>query len=184
MLRTGLTLFRKTNSNSFQRTLSSSSNTPISALDVFTNSCYHRIDFKINENNTVQDAVNRFSTFNIGCLAVTNDENKLVGVCSERDYITKVAALKKKSDEVKIKDICTYKPYTIMAKKTDSLNVCMNKMIYKDIRHLLVVDENDKEFIGMISIRDLIKEINARNNDIINRLTDFNMGKGAYFSSE
>ena len=32
----------------------------------------------------------------------------------------------------------------------------MNKMMFKDIRHLLVIDEKNEEFIGMISIKDLI----------------------------
>jgi CBS domain containing-hemolysin-like protein len=60
----------------------------------------------------------------------------------------------------------------------------MNKMMVKDIRHLLVIDDKDEEFIGMISIKDLIKEMNEKNHEIITRLTDFGMGKGAYFSSE
>jgi CBS domain containing-hemolysin-like protein len=49
---------------------------------------------------------------------------------------------------------------------------------------LLVIDDKNEEFIGMISIKDLIKEINQKNSEIITRLTDFGMGKGAYFSSE
>jgi len=158
--------------------------TPVSAMDVFQKSCYHKIDFKINEESSVQQAVNRFTAFNIGCLAVTDNNNKVVGVCSERDFITKVASLRKNSETVKVKEICTYGPNTIIAKKSDSLNTCMNKMMFKDIRHLLVIDDKNDEFIGMISIKDLIKEMNQKNNEIITRLTDFGMGKGAYFSSE
>jgi len=158
--------------------------TPVSAMDVFTKSCYLKIDFKINENSPVQEAVNRFTAFNIGCLAVTDNNNKVVGVCSERDFITKVASLRKNSEIVKVKEICTYGPNTIIASKSDSLTTCMNKMMFKDIRHLLVIDDKNGEFIGMISIKDLIKEINQKNNETISRLTDFGMGKGAYFSSE
>lgn len=158
--------------------------TPVSAMDVFQKSCYHKIDFKINEESSVQEAVNRFTAFNIGCLAVTDGNNKVVGVCSERDFITKVASLRKNSETVRVKEICTYGPNTIIAKKSDNLNTCMNKMMFKDIRHLLVIDDKNDEFIGMISIKDLIKEINQKNSEIITRLTDFGMGKGAYFSSE
>jgi len=158
--------------------------TPVSAMDVFTKSCYHKIDFKINEDSPVQEAINRFTAFNIGCLAVTDNNNKVVGVCSERDFITKVASLRKNSETVKVKEICTYGPNTIIATKDDSLTTCMNKMMFKDIRHLLVIDDKNEEFIGMISIKDLIKEITQKNNEAITRLTDFGMGKGAYFSSE
>ena len=154
-----------------------------SAMNVFEKSCYHKIDFKINEDAPVKEAIQRFSAFNIGCLAVTNNSNNVVGVCSERDYISKVAALDKNMKDVKVKDICTYSPI-IIATKDDSLDSCMSKMLFKDIRHLLILDDKKDEFVGMISIKDLIKEIMKKNNDIITRLSDFKTGKGAFFGSE
>jgi predicted transcriptional regulator len=155
-----------------------------SAMNVYKKSCYFKIDFKINEDRPVTDAVLRFSAFNIGCLAVTDKENKVVGVFSERDLITKVCAQHKPLDTVKIKEVCTYSPNIIIAKKEDSVETCMNKMMFKDIRHLLVIDDKNEEFIGMISIKDLIKEIIKNKTDIITRLSDFKIGKGAYFGSE
>jgi len=152
-----------------------------SAVSVFEKSCYHKIDFKIHEDSDVKDAVNRFTAFNIGCLAVTNSENKVVGVCSERDFITKVAALNKDMTSTKVKDICTYAPI-IIAKKDDSLETCMSKMLFKNIRHLLIYDKT--EFIGVISIKDLIKPLIDKNKYVVTKLSDFNMGKGAFFGSE
>jgi predicted transcriptional regulator len=160
------------------------SKTTVSALSVFKNSCYHKIDFKINEENTANNAVKRFAAFNIGCLAVTDAKNEVIGVLSERDYINKVAALEKDDITTKIKDICTYTPNVIIARKDDSIEQCMNKMLFKDIRHLLIMDDANNECIGMISIKDLIKEIMKDKDDIITRLTDFKIGKGGYFGSE
>ena len=154
------------------------------AFNVFEKSCYHKIDFKINEEASVKEAVARFTAFDIGCLAVTDNNNKVVGVCSERDYINKVAALDKSNLDTKVKDICSYGPKIIIAKKSDSLESCMTKMMFKDIRHLLVTDDKNEEFIGMISIKDLIKEILKDKSDKITRLSDFKIGKGAYFSSD
>lgn len=168
---------------STRRSISTTAGT-ISAMNVFENSCYHKIDFKINEESTVKEAVIRFSAFNIGCLAVTNNSNKVVGVLSERDYIKKIASLDRNAQDVKVKEICTYEPNIIIAKKEDTLETCMNKMMFKDIRHLLVIDEKNEEFIGMISIKDLIKEIMNKNKDIITRLSDFKIGKGGFFGSE
>jgi predicted transcriptional regulator len=156
----------------------------VSALSVFKNSCYHKIDFKISEDNTANNAVQRFAAFNIGCLAVTDSKNNVVGVLSERDYINKVSALGKSDASVKVKDICTYTPNIIIAKKDDTIEQCMNKMLFKDIRHLLVIDESNTEFLGMISIKDLIKEVMKNKDEIITRLSDFKIGKGAYFGSE
>jgi len=156
----------------------------ISALNVFEKSCYHKVDFKINQNACVQEGVIRFSAFNIGCLAVTNDENKVIGVFSEGDFINKVASVRKDSENVKIKEVCTMSPNIIIAKKSDALDECMRKMMIKNLRHLLLVDDDNENFIGMISIRDLVKEVNRKNHDIITKLSDFKIGKGAYFGSE
>ena len=162
-----------------------SSTTPlISALNVFEKSCYHSVDFKINENATTQEGVIRFSALNVGCLAVVNNSSNVIGIFSKRDFINKVAAVNKDSMNVKIKDVCTMAPNIIVAKKTDTLDDCMNKMMFKNIRHLLVLDEKDAKFVGMISIRDLIKEVNKKNKDLITRLSDFSLGKGAFFGSE
>ena len=167
-----------------RRNLSSINNImKTSAMNVFEKSCYHKIDFKINEDAPVKEAIQRFNAFNIGCLAVTNNSNKVVGVCSERDYISKVATLDTNMKDVKVKDICTYSPI-IIATKDDSLDSCMSKMLFKDIRHLLILDDKKDEFVGMISIKDLIKEIMKKNDDIVTRLSDFKIGKGAFFGSE
>ena len=169
------------------RTFSSNTSAELSkvtAFDVFQKSCYSRIDFKINESNNVKEALARFTAFNVGCLAVINNTNKLVGVVSERDYIKKVASLEKKNDNIFVKDICTYTPHIIVAYKDENINRCMQKMMFKDIRHLLIIDNKKDDFIGMISIRDLIREVQKENTEIITRLSDFNFGKGAYFGSE
>jgi signal-transduction protein with cAMP-binding, CBS, and nucleotidyltransferase domain len=153
----------------------------VSALSVFQNSCYHKIDFKINEESPVNHALYKFTAFNIGCLAVTNQQNHVVGVLSERDYLNKISAFGKDDKTVKIKEVCTYAPIVI-AKPDDSLEQCMKKMLVKDIRHLLVME--NAECMGLISIKDLIKELVRDKNDLITRLTDFKTGKGGFFGSE
>ena len=37
------------------------------------------------------------------------------------------------------------------------------------------------QVVGMLSIKDLIKEIQKEKDDIITKLSDFNIGKGAFF---
>jgi len=162
----------------------SSTTSRIHALDVFQRSCYYKVDFKINQEKSVNEAVMRFTAFNVGCLAVTDDNDKVIGVCSERDYINKIASLNKTNDNLKVKDISTFGPKIIVANQNDSLETCMQKMMFKDIRHLLLVDEKTSDCIGMISIKDLIKEILKDKNNMITRLSDFNLGKGAFFGSE
>jgi len=50
------------------------------------------------------------------------------------------------------------------------------------IRHLLIYDKT--LFIGLISIKDLIKPLIDKNKYVVTKLSDFNMGKGAFFGSE
>lgn len=151
----------------------------VSALSVYKNSCYRRIDFKIGENDPAKHALHKFSAYNIGCLAVTNPQNHVVGVLSERDYLHKVSVLGK-DDTIPVKDICTYAP--IIASPQDTIEKCMKKMLIKDIRHLLVMDQH--ECVGMISIKDLIHEIMRDKNNTITRLSDFKTGRGGFFGSE
>ena len=155
---------------------------PVTALDIYKKSCYYSIDYKINEESDVKEAVNRFTAFNVSCLAVTNNKNEVVGVCCGRDYINKVAAVDKQNVNVKVKDICTYSPKVMIAKVDDTLETCMNKMLFKNIRHLLIYDKT--VFVGLISIKDLIKPLIDKNKYVVTKLSDFNMGKGAFFGSE
>lgn len=155
-----------------------------SALAVFQHSCYKKVDFKIPEDSSVSEALKRFSALNVGCLAVTNSEKRVVGVVSKRDYINKVASLDKSHTGLIVKDICTFSPNIIVAKTTDSLDTCMNKMLFKDIRHLLIVDDENPNFVGMLSIKDLIQETMKGHKETVTRLSDFGLGKGAFFGSE
>jgi len=155
------------------------------ALRVFEKSCYHKLDFRIHQNKSVKEAVARFTAFNVGCLAVTDDQNRVIGVCSERDYINHVASSTSDSAvaSLQVKDICTFGPKIIVARPDDSLEVCMHKMMFKDIRHLLILNQ-EEDCVGMISIKDLIKEILKDKDEAITRLSDFKVGKGGFFGSE
>lgn len=63
-----------------------------SAKDALKKSCYFKIDFGISEDATVYEAVQRFAAYNIGALAVTNEDKRVIGIVSERDYVSKVSA--------------------------------------------------------------------------------------------
>lgn len=154
------------------------------AYEIYKKSCYNKVDFIIHEDRPVQEAIVRFSVLNISSLAVIDDNKKLSGVMSKRDYINKVAIYNKTHENIKVKDIFTYGNNVILAKKTDTLEMCMHKMLFKNIHHLLIVDDQDKNFIGMISMKDIIHEFMKDKEETITRLTDFNLGKGAFFGSE
>ena len=149
-----------------------------SASTAWEKSCYNKIDYTISDDLTVYEAVQRFSAYNVGALVTINGEGDISGVISERDYINKIALLGKTSKETRIKEIATTSHNLNVATKEDTINSCMEKMLSKDIRHLPLVDESGKA-IGLLSIKDLFKEVVQENNETISRLSQFALGKGA-----
>jgi len=148
----------------------------VSSLNIFESSIYNKINFRINENNPVQDAAIRFSAFNIDCLAVIDNSNKVVGLCNEHDYIKKVAILEKGLQNIKIKDICNYYPNVVTVKKQDTLETCIHYMNKYNSMHALVIDDNNPNFIGIISIKDLVQEIMKRSEFTTSKMSDYKSG--------
>jgi CBS domain-containing protein len=100
----------------------------------------------------------------------------MAGIISERDYIKKVSLLGKVSKETKIKEIFTQDANVVTASVTDSIDVAMDKMMSKSIRHLPIVDESQK-LVGFVSIKDLIKEVVTDKEDTLRALSDSVFGK-------
>jgi hypothetical protein len=67
----------------------------------------------------------------IGALAVTSaaDSTKIIGIVSERDYLTKVALLGKSSKTTPIIQICTHgEANLVTVNEDDSVDSCMKKV--------------------------------------------------------
>mmetsp|Transcript_11362 Transcript_11362/g.17882 ORF Transcript_11362/g.17882 Transcript_11362/m.17882 type:complete len:189 (+) Transcript_11362:60-626(+) len=155
----------------------------LTAEDARKVSGYNDIDYSINEDSPVIDAVQKFAAYNIGCLVTTDAEGNLSGVVSERDYITKIALLGRTSQDTTVKQIATTSSKLVTAKLDDSVEACMNKMLASDIRHLPLVNEAG-ELKGMISIKDLVKTAIHEKEQMIKVISDFALGKGGHFGSE
>ncbi|MEP7110425.1 MAG: CBS domain-containing protein [Ferruginibacter sp.] len=91
---------------------------------------------------------------NVSALVVTENE-KLVGIFSERDYARKVVLKGRSSKETRIQDIMTDKVITVTPDST--IDDCMQLMTDKFIRHLPVVEGD--QLVGIISIGDVVKYI-------------------------
>lgn len=101
------------------------------ADDAWRKSCFSGLDFSINDEASVYDAVQKLAGFNVGCLVTVDDEGTLTGVVSERDYVCKIALLGRTSKETKVKQISTKAPNLVTAKPTDSVEDCMARMLSK-----------------------------------------------------
>jgi signal-transduction protein with cAMP-binding, CBS, and nucleotidyltransferase domain len=114
-----------------------------------------------------------------------NERNtgNMTGIVSERDYVCKIALLGRTSKDTPVKEISTAGANIVTATTEESVEVCMEKMMSKGIRHLPIVDK-DESVVGMISIKDLVKTVVQEKEDTIKVLSDFALGKGGHFGSE
>jgi hypothetical protein len=48
----------------------------LTATDAWSKSCYSDMDYTINENLPVYEAVQKFAAYNVGCLVTTDDEGE------------------------------------------------------------------------------------------------------------
>jgi hypothetical protein len=49
----------------------------LTATDAWSKSCYSDMDYTINENLPVYEAVQKFAAYNVGCLVTTDDEGEM-----------------------------------------------------------------------------------------------------------
>jgi signal-transduction protein with cAMP-binding, CBS, and nucleotidyltransferase domain len=103
---------------------------------------------------TVFDAISKMAEKNVGALVVM-EEDKLVGILSERDYTRKVMLRGKRSRETQVREIMSTDLTTVHSK--ESVDDCLRFMTEKRVRHLPVVD--DGTLRGVISIGDLVKHV-------------------------
>jgi CBS domain-containing protein len=89
---------------------------------------------------------------NIGALPVVEND-KLIGIISERDYTRKVILKGKSSKETRVQEIMTQQLVT--ANPGDTVVDCMRVMTEKRVRHLPVMEEG--KMTGMLSIGDVVK---------------------------
>lgn len=92
----------------------------------------------------------------IGLLPIVdpNNQRKVIGVISERDFV-KVFSTNKDLKDLKVENAGTMKN-VITIKETDNIAKAAQLMIKHNIRHLIVVDD-ENNLVGVISIRDIMK---------------------------
>ena len=108
--------------------------------------------WSVGSNATVLDALRVMSEHDIGAVLVSDDD-KLVGILSERDYARKVVLAGRSSKESQVKDIMTRDVVCIAPDR--GIDECMALMTQRRVRHLPVMDR--KRVIGMGSIGDVVK---------------------------
>jgi len=122
---------------------------------------------------TVFDALTLMAKFNTGAVLVMNGD-KVEGILSERDCARRLDLEGKMAKNTRVTEIMTSKVVYIEANQP--LEECMALMIDKNIRHLPVYDNG--KLLGLISVRDVLKEVVDVQKFMISQLEHYITGGG------
>jgi len=106
--------------------------------------------YSVSPDIPVYDALKIMAQKEIGALVVLENE-KMVGILSERDYARKVILKGKSSEETLVREIMTSN--VIHTSPDDRVRKCLSLMTKHHIRHIPVVDGDN--LIGILSIEDV-----------------------------
>ncbi len=106
---------------------------------------------RVGPDQVVADAVSAMSSGEVGAVLVV-EQDRLVGIFSERDLLRRVCARGRSPDKTPLRDVMTPDPVT--ASPGESRLIAVAKMQRAGCRHLPVVVGG--AIIDMISMRDLL----------------------------
>lgn len=124
-------------------------NDPVSVLDP-------RPPVTVPHDATLGDAMRQMMSGRIGAVLVTGPTGDLVGILTERDFLTKVAG-EPGFESLPVSRFMTPNPETVGL--TDVLAYALGKMDAGGYRHLPVVSAGKP--VGVISVRDILRHLTA-----------------------
>jgi CBS domain-containing protein len=127
--------------------------------------------WSISPEATVYEAIQLMAERNIGAVLVMED-NKLVGIVSERDYTRKVMLKGKTSKQTAVREILSED--LIHVSSSHTIEDCMRLMTTHRIRHLPVLDAG--QVVGIVSIGDLVNWIISAQSHTIHQLQSYIAG--------
>lgn len=122
----------------------------------------------IDENKSTLDAAILMTQEFIGSVVITNSSG-ISGLFTERELVMKVVGKRKDPETVKIKDVMTANP--IKVRPNDTASYCLDLMKEHRCRHLLVFDGD--EFVGIVSIRDMVASMIDEKEELIEQLKHY-----------
>lgn len=125
----------------------------------------------------VYDAIKLMAEHEVGALLVL-DQNQIVGILTERDYLTKLILQGKHSHETPVADVMTRRVLYVEPQQT--AEECMALMTERHVRHLPVVEHG--QAIGIVSMRDVVADLIQKKEFMIQQLEHYIHGEAVSHS--
>ena len=122
----------------------------------------------VSPDTVVVDALKIMAEKNIGSVVVMEND-KYLGIMTERDYSRKVALKGKNSSIVKVSEIMGSDLPVV--NPNDSIEHCMELMSDKNVRYMPVFENN--KLVGIISMSDVVKQTILLQKETINQLESY-----------
>lgn len=119
----------------------------------------------VDENRSAMEAALIMTEEFIGSVVVTKAA-RVVGIFTERDLMMRVIGQGLDPARMKIRDVMTKDPITILPE--DTADQCLALMKDHRCRHLLVFE--GEEFVGIVSLRDIVHLLLDEKEEIIGHL--------------
>lgn len=120
---------------------------------------------------TMREALQKMAYHDIGALVVV-DGAQIVGIVTERDYARKGALMGRDSRETTVRELMTSP--VMYVNPQESNDNCMALMTEHRLRHLPVLD--DGRLVGVVSMRDLVRDIISEQRFVIEQLQHYIAG--------
>jgi CBS domain-containing protein len=111
--------------------------------------------FNLRPNATVVEALELMAEKNIGAVVIMDEEKRIHGIFSERDYARKMITKGKSAHTTTVKEIMT--TLLVSVNPDTRIHECMALMTEKRIRHLPVL--SGEKLVGVVSIGDVVKSV-------------------------
>ena len=109
--------------------------------------------FTTTSDKSLLDIAKLLAQHGIGCIVILGDDDKIVGIVSERDLMRAIGQAGSKVLREPVSDFMT--KTVVTAREADTVDRLMSEMTTHRFRHMPVVERG--RLLGLVSIGDLVK---------------------------
>lgn len=124
---------------------------------------------------TALEAARAMATHKVGCVLVTDRQERAVGIFTERDLMTRIVVPTRDANQVRLEECMTKDLYTVTP--SDEVGEVRSQLQARHIRHLPVVD-NGKP-VCVLSLRDLLRADLEEQKEDVKAMTEYIQGDGS-----